>query len=79
MYTLMFQRDQVYLVRTDLLSFEDLKEKLGLEVGVSRWFTIDQTKVSKLEEAEVNIEDSFSEENLVQQIEDFLNNEGKES
>ena len=43
----MFQRDQVYLVRTDLLSFEDLKEKLGLEVGVSRWFTIDQARVDK--------------------------------
>ena len=43
----MFQRDQVYLVRTDLLTFEDLKEKLGLEVGVSRWFTIDQTRVDK--------------------------------
>ena len=43
----MFQRGQVYLVRTDLLSFEDLKEKLGLEVGVSRWFTIDQTRVDK--------------------------------
>ena len=34
--------------------------------------------VSKLEEAEVNIEDSFSEDNLVEQIEDFLNNEGGE-
>ena len=43
----MFQQDQVYLVRTDLLSFEDLKEKLGLEVGVSRWFTIDQARVDK--------------------------------
>ena len=43
----MFQRGQVYLVRTDLLSFEDLKEKLGLEVGVSRWFTIDQVRVDK--------------------------------
>ena len=43
----MFQRGQVYLVRTDLLSFEDLKEKLGLEVGVSRWFTIDQARVDK--------------------------------
>ena len=43
----MFQRDQVYLVRTDLLSFEDLKGKLGLEVGVSRWFTIDQARVDK--------------------------------
>ncbi len=43
----MFQRDQVYLVRIDLLTFEDLKEKLGLEVGVSRWFTIDQTRVDK--------------------------------
>ena len=43
----MFQRDQVYLVRTDLLSFKDLKEKLGLEVGVSRWFTIDQARVDK--------------------------------
>ena len=43
----MFQRDQVYLARTDLLTFEDLKEKLGLEVGVSRWFTIDQTRVDK--------------------------------
>ena len=43
----MFQRDQVYLVRTDLLSFEDLKNKLGLEVGVSRWFTIDQARVDK--------------------------------
>ena len=43
----MFQRDQVYLVRTDLLSFEDLKKKLGLEVGVSRWFTIDQARVDK--------------------------------
>ena len=43
----MFQRDQVYLVRTDLLSFEDLKEKIGLEVGVSRWFTIDQARVDK--------------------------------
>ena len=43
----MFQRDQVYLVRTDLLSFEDLKEKLGLEVGVSRWFTIDQARVDR--------------------------------
>ena len=43
----MFQRDQVYLVRTDLLSFENLKKKLGLEVGVSRWFTIDQARVDK--------------------------------
>ena len=43
----MFQRDQVYLVGTDLLSVEDLKGKLGLEVGVSRWFTIDQTRVDK--------------------------------
>ena len=43
----MFQRGQVYLVRTDLLSFEDLKEKIGLEVGVSRWFTIDQARVDK--------------------------------
>ena len=43
----MFQRDQVYLVRTDLLTFEDLKEKLGLEIGVSRWFAIDQTRVDK--------------------------------
>ena len=34
--------------------------------------------VSKLEEAEVNIEESFSEDNLVEQIEDFLNNEGGE-
>jgi proteasome assembly chaperone (PAC2) family protein len=34
--------------------------------------------VSKLEEAEVNIEDSFSEDNLVEQIEDYLNNEGGE-
>ena len=43
----MFQRDQVYLVRTDLLSFEDLKEKLGVEVGVSRWFAIDQERIDK--------------------------------
>ena len=43
----MFQRGKVYLVRTDLLSFEDLKEKLGLEVGISRWFTIDQARVDK--------------------------------
>ena len=35
--------------------------------------------VSKLEEAEVNIEDNFSEDNLVEQIEDFLNNEGRET
>ena len=34
--------------------------------------------VSKLEEAEVNIEVSFSEDILVEQIEDFLNNEGEE-
>ena len=31
--------------------------------------------VSKLEEAEVSIEDNFSEDRLVQQIEDFLNEE----
>ena len=43
----MFQQDQVYLVRTDLLSLENLKEQLGLEVGVSRWFTIDQARVDK--------------------------------
>jgi acyl dehydratase len=43
----MFLRDQVYLVRTDLLSFEDLKEKLGSEVGVSRWFTIDQERIDE--------------------------------
>ena len=30
-----------------MLSFEDLKEKLGLEVGVSRWFTIDHARVDK--------------------------------
>ena len=34
--------------------------------------------VSKLEEAEVSIEDSFSEDNLVEEIEDFLNSEGRE-
>ena len=43
----MFQLDPVYLVRTDLLTFEDLKQQLGLEVGVSRWFAIDQEKVDK--------------------------------
>ena len=31
--------------------------------------------VSKLEEADVSIEDNFAEDNLVQQIEDFLNEE----
>ena len=30
-----------------MLSLEDLKEKLGLEVGVSRWFTIDQERIDK--------------------------------
>ena len=34
--------------------------------------------VSKLEEAEASIEDSFSEDNLVEEIEDFLNSEGRE-
>ena len=34
--------------------------------------------VSKLEEAEVSIEDSFSEDNLVEEIEDYLNSEGRE-
>ena len=43
----MFQLDQVYLVRTDVLSFEDLKKQLGLELGVSRWFTIDQERIDK--------------------------------
>jgi acyl dehydratase len=43
----MFQLDQVYLVRTDVLSFEGLKKQLGLEVGVSRWFTIDQERIDK--------------------------------
>ena len=43
----MFQPDPVYLVRTDLLTFEDLKQQLGLEVGVSRWFAIDQERVDK--------------------------------
>ena len=43
----MFQLDQVYLVRTDLVNFDDLKQQLGLEVGVSRWFTIDQARVDK--------------------------------
>ena len=43
----MFQRDRVFLVRIDLLSFEDLKKKIGLEVGVSKWFTIDQERIDK--------------------------------
>ena len=43
----MFQRDQVYLVRNDLLSFEGFKKRLGLEVGVSRWVTIDEARVTK--------------------------------
>ena len=43
----MFQLDQVYLVRTDMLSLEDLKKKSGLKVGVSRWFTIDQERIDK--------------------------------
>ena len=43
----MFQRDRVFLVRIDLLSFEDLKRKIGLEVGVSKWFTIDQERIDK--------------------------------
>ena len=30
-----------------MLTFDDLKEKLGLEVGVSKWFTIDQARVDK--------------------------------
>ena len=30
-----------------MLSFKDLKEKLDHEVGVSRWFTIDQARVDK--------------------------------
>ena len=43
----MFQRDRVFLERIDLLSFEDLKKKIGLEVGVSKWFTIDQERIDK--------------------------------
>ena len=43
----MFQRDPVFLVRIELLSFEDLKRKIGLEVGVSKWFTIDQERIDK--------------------------------
>ena len=43
----MFQQDRVFLVRIDLLSFEDLKRKIGLEVGVSKWFTIDQERINK--------------------------------
>ena len=43
----MFQRDRVFLVRNDLLSFEDLKKKIGLEVGVSKWFTSDQERIDK--------------------------------
>ena len=43
----MFQRDRVFLVRIELLSFEDLKRKIGLEVGVSKWFTIDQERIDK--------------------------------
>ncbi len=43
----MFQRDRVFLVRIELLSFEDLKRKIGLEVGVSKWFTIDQQRIDK--------------------------------
>ena len=43
----MFQLDQVYLVRTDMLSLEDLKKKSGLKVGVSRWFTIDQERIDR--------------------------------
>ena len=43
----MFQLDQVYLGRTDLLSYDDLKNQLGLEVGVSRWFTVDQKRIDK--------------------------------
>ena len=43
----MFQRDRVFLVRIDLLSFEDLKKKIGLEVGVSKWFTIYQERIDK--------------------------------
>ena len=34
-------------MRNDLLSFEDLKKKIGLEVGVSKWFTIDQERIDK--------------------------------
>ena len=30
-----------------MLSFEDLKKKIGLEVGVSKWFTIDQERINK--------------------------------
>ena len=43
----MFQQDRVFLVRIELLSFEDLKRKIGLEVGVSKWFTIDQERIDK--------------------------------
>ena len=43
----MFQRDRVFLVRIDLLSFDDFKKKIGLEVGVSKWFTIDQERINK--------------------------------
>ena len=43
----MFQRDQVFLVRIELLSIEDLKKKIGLEVGISKWFTIDQERINK--------------------------------
>ena len=56
----MFQRDRVFLVRIELLSFEDLKRKIGLEVGVSKWFTIDQERINKF--ADVTEEDqSFKE------------------
>ena len=46
----MFQQDQVYLVRIDLLSFDDLKEKLGSKVGTSKWFTIDQKRIDDFAE-----------------------------
>ena len=46
----MFQQDQVYLVRIDLLSFDDLKGKLGSKVGTSKWFTIDQKRIDDFAE-----------------------------
>ena len=46
----MFQQDQVYLVRIDLLSFDDLKRKLGSKVGTSKWFTIDQKRIDDFAE-----------------------------
>ena len=76
MSALLNKTSEILKIDIDDSGIQSEGQQFELKIGKAMENSQDLAEyVSKLEEAEVSIEDNFSEDKLVQQIEDFLNEE----